>query len=74
MNKFKNYYEILNISTDADISAIKSAYRKLAKKYHPDINKNSPKAEALFKIINNAYEVLINSRETYDSFLKSSYF
>jgi curved DNA-binding protein CbpA len=76
LNKIKNYYEILHISPYAGKSEIKSAYRRLAKIYHPDLNDNSPKAEALFKLINNAYNILINSREkeTYDSFLRSSYF
>jgi len=53
----KSLYETLEISDGASASEIKKAYRNLAKKYHPDINK-SPKAEEKFKEINGAYEVL----------------
>ena len=55
--KYKDYYEILGVSRDADSSAIKSAYRKLARKYHPDVNKTK-EAEQKFKDINEAYEAL----------------
>ncbi len=66
--KYKDYYEILGVSRDADASAIKSAYRKLARKYHPDVNKTK-EAEEKFKDINEAYEVLSdkNKRQRYDS-------
>ena len=66
--KYKDYYEILGVSRDADTSAIKSAYRKLARKYHPDVNKTK-EAEEKFKDINEAYEVLSdkNKRQRYDS-------
>ena len=66
--KYKDYYEILGVSRDADGSAIKSAYRKLARKYHPDVNKTK-EAEEKFKDINEAYEVLSdkNKRQRYDS-------
>ncbi len=53
----KSLYETLNINEDATASEIKKAYRTLAKKYHPDMNK-SPEAEEKFKEINAAYEVL----------------
>jgi len=53
----KSLYETLNVSEDATASEIKKAYRTLAKKYHPDMNKD-PKAEEKFKEINAAYEVL----------------
>ncbi len=53
----KSLYETLGISEEASASEIKKAYRSLAKKYHPDINK-SPEAEEKFKEINGAYEVL----------------
>jgi curved DNA-binding protein len=63
----KSLYETLEISEDATAPEIKKAYRKLAKKYHPDINK-SPQAEEKFKEINGAYEVLSdeNKKSQYD--------
>ena len=66
--KYKDYYEILGVPRDADSAAIKSAYRKLARKYHPDVNKTK-EAEEKFKDINEAYEVLSdkNKRQRYDS-------
>ena len=66
--KYKDYYEILGVSRDADSAAIKSAYRKLARKYHPDVNKTK-EAEEKFKDINEAYEVLSDKakRQRYDS-------
>lgn len=53
----KNYYEILGVTPDSDVSEIKAAYRKLARKYHPDVN-NSAEAVAKFKLITEAYETL----------------
>ena len=66
--KYKDYYNILGVSRDADANTIKSAYRKLARKYHPDVNKTK-EAEEKFKDINEAYEVLSdkNKRQRYDS-------
>ena len=66
--KYKDYYDILGVSRDADSQTIKSAYRKLARKYHPDVNKTK-EAEEKFKDINEAYEVLSdkNKRQRYDS-------
>ena len=54
----KNYYDILGVDKSASADDIKSAYRKLAKKYHPDLNKDNPDASAKFKEVNEAYEVL----------------
>ena len=66
--EYKDYYEILGVKRDATQSEIKSAYRKLAKKYHPDVNK-TPEASAKFKDINEAFEVLSDKdkRARYDS-------
>ena len=65
--KYKDYYDILGISRSASQQEIKSAYRKLARKYHPDVNKASD-AQAKFKDINEAYEVLGDEtkRKRYD--------
>ena len=66
--QYKDYYEILGVKREATAAEIKSAYRKLARKYHPDVNK-TPEAEAKFKDINEAYEVLGDDakRQRYDS-------
>lgn len=53
-----DYYKILGVDKDASAEDIKKAYRKLAMKYHPDQNKDSPEAEAKFKELNEAYDVL----------------
>ena len=65
----RDYYEILGVSRDADKEEIKSSYRRLARKYHPDVNKE-PGAEERFKEINRAYEVLSEPevRERYNRF------
>ncbi len=55
--EFKNYYEILGVADDADDKTIKTAYRKLARKYHPDLN-DEKDAEERFKEVAEAYEVL----------------
>ncbi len=66
--EYKDYYEILGVKRDASEAEIKSAYRKLARKYHPDVNKTK-EAESKFKDINEAYEVLSDKakRQRYDS-------
>src|SRR3954451_22723146 len=51
-------YEVLGVQRGASAAAIKSAYRKLAKKHHPDANKNDPKAQARFSEVNSANEIL----------------
>ena len=69
MVKYKDYYEILGVSRSATEKEIKIAFRKLARKYHPDANKNNQDAEEKFKEINEAYEVLGDSdkRRKYDT-------
>lgn len=64
----KDYYQILGISEKADAGEIKKAYRKLAKQYHPDANRNDPRAAERFKEIGEAYAVLSNAekRTQYD--------
>ena len=54
----QDYYETLGVSRDADGAAIKSAFRKLAKEYHPDRNPDDETAEHRFKEVNEAYEAL----------------
>lgn len=67
---FKDYYSILGVSKTADTEEIKKAFRRLARKYHPDMNPGDKVAEARFKEINEAYEVLSDSdkRRKYDQF------
>lgn len=67
--KFKDYYQILGVSRDAAQDAIKQSYRRLARKYHPDVSKEAD-AETRFKEVAEAYEVLKDpeKRSTYDRF------
>ena len=69
-NDFKDYYQILGISKNASADDIKQAYRKLARKYHPDLNPGDKKAEARFKEVNEAQEVLSDpdKRRKYDQY------
>ena len=66
----RDYYDVLGISRDADAAAIKRAYRKLAKKYHPDSNPGDKTAEQMFKDVNEAYDVLSDpkKKKLYDQF------
>jgi len=66
----KDYYSILGVKRDASEPEIKRAYRRLARKYHPDVNPDDRSAEAKFKEINEAYEVLSDKekRQKYDQF------
>ncbi len=66
----KNYYETLGVDKNASAEEIKSAYRKLAKKHHPDLNKNNAESASKFKEINEAYEVLSDAQKksNYDQF------
>ena len=66
----RDYYEVLGVARDADDATIKSAYRKLAKKNHPDVNPGDKEAEERFKEINEAYQVLSDpqKRAQYDQF------
>lgn len=64
-----NYYELLGVSRDASETEIKQAYRKLAKKYHPDTNQGSEEATRKFKLIHEAYNTLRDEalRQAYDA-------
>jgi curved DNA-binding protein len=66
--EYKDYYRILGVSKDASTEQIRKAYRKLARKYHPDVNPNNHEAEEHFKEINEANEVLTDpeKRGKYD--------
>lgn len=68
--EYRDYYQTLGVSKKADQDQIKKAYRKLARKYHPDVNQDDPNAEEKFKEINEAYQVLSDpdKRQKYDQF------
>jgi curved DNA-binding protein len=66
--KFRDYYEVLGVERSSTPEAIRKAFRKLARKYHPDVAENKEEAEAKFKELNEAYEVLSDpeKRRKYD--------
>jgi len=68
--QFIDYYKVLGIAKTADDKAIKKAYRKLARQYHPDVNPDSDSAEQKFKEVTEAYEVLSDKdkRKKYDTY------
>lgn len=68
--QFKDYYRILGVNREASEKEIKAAYRKLARKYHPDVNPGDKAAEEKFKEISEAYEVLSDKskRQKYDQY------
>ena len=66
----RDYYEVLGVEKSASDAEIKKAYRKMAQKYHPDMNPDDPNAEAKFKEASEAYAVLSDAdkRKQYDQF------
>lgn len=72
----RDYYEVLGVAKSASLEEIKKAYKKLARKYHPDLNPNNAEAEKKFKEISEAYAVLSDTekRSKYDRFGNSSGF
>ncbi len=70
MAEKRDYYEVLGVDRGADDATLKKAYRKLAKKYHPDMNPGDKEAEQKFKEATEAYSVLSDpeKRKTYDQF------
>lgn len=66
----RDYYDVLGVPKNANEGDIKKAYRKQARQYHPDVNPNNPEAEAKFKEVNEAFEVLSNpeKKAQYDQF------
>lgn len=70
MAEKRDYYEVLGVERNADAKTIKKAYKKLAMKYHPDVNKDDPDAEEKFKEVSEAYGVLSDEskKQRYDQF------
>ena len=71
LNGFKDYFKILGISRNATDQEIKSAFRKLARRFHPDLHPNDDRAESEFKEINEAYEILSDheKKKSYEHYL-----
>ena len=71
LNRFKDYFKILGISRNATDQEIKNAFRKLARKFHPDLHPHDEKAESEFKEINEAYEILSDQekKKSYEQYL-----
>ena len=69
--EYKDYYSTLGVAKGADEKEIKKAYRRLAREFHPDVNKDNPSAEARFKEVNEAYAVLTDAerRQAHDAWL-----
>ena len=70
MAEKRDYYEVLGVSKGASEDEIKRAFKKMAKKYHPDLNPGNKEAEAKFKEVNEAYSVLSDAdkKARYDQF------
>jgi curved DNA-binding protein len=70
VNGYRDYFQVLGVDRSADADAIKRAFRKLARQYHPDVNPNNKDAEAKFKEVSEAYEVLSDpqKRRRYEQF------
>jgi curved DNA-binding protein len=70
VNGYRDYFRVLGVERGADADAIKRAFRKLARQYHPDVNPDDPTAEAKFKEVSEAYEVLSDpeKRRRYEQF------
>ena len=67
---YKDYFQVLGVDRSADADSVKRAFRKLARQYHPDVNPGNASAEARFKEISEAYEVLSDpdKRRRYEQF------
>ena len=71
LDDFKDYFKILGVSRNATDKEIKSAFRKLAREFHPDLHPYDERAEAKFKEINEAYEILSDKdkKNSYEQYL-----